>query len=554
MNGDVSIDLGTLVPYAEQRILSIFGKDQHSLEWNHRVKDLSRISLEHASYVQSVGMNTPVPIQKIYQPARLTRKSNQGSSWLAISDLLRNGEDAVIFAGPGRGKTTLLHHLYVRLAADDQVVPFLFTLRWANATTDLVEFVDHLRTKAKPKHRILFLVDGYDEISVQDREAVSRALTLFKSQRLGQFLVTCRTFYDVGDLKVMHYILDSFSREDSLRFVEAFAEIYEVELNAANVISDLELRGFADFISHPLMLTLVCILRTGPNAEIPRRAIGLIRRALETLTFRWDEAKHVHRSSQLPLDGEERVRCLMRIAFEMQDLQASQEEVEEAVRKHLRLIQMTKVNGTRLIEELAQWYGILVPLDDSHWQFVHRTIHDYLGARYWVENGLFASAPPPSWDARTAYAICLLQDGTDMIVRMLNEAGDLAAFAECLYNRAAFDVMRVAAVVVARVHKRGHAVLAETADGWAVRADEEFYKEAGPEFLRALVQVASAVTGHVAGTVVACYALGELHRREIRTSQQTLGGALGDLYRKHRLASIEVYGNPAFPLASVVSL
>ncbi len=554
MNGDISIDLGTLLPYAEQRLLSIFGRDEASQEWNRRLKDFARVSLEQASYVQSVGMHTPVPIQKIYQPTRLTRESGQPRSSVSVHDLIRGGEDAIIFAGPGQGKTTFLHHLYVCLAGDDGVVPILFTLRWADVPKDLVEFVEHLSKKSNPKKQILFLVDGYDEVSSDDREVISRALLLFKSHRLGHFLLTCRSFYQVYDLKATHYVLDAFSHEDAVRFVEAFSEIYDVTLNAAQMIRELETRGFGDFVSNPLMLTLVCILRTGPNSEIPRRAIGLIRRAIETLTFRWDEAKHVSRSSQLPLDGEERVRCLMRIAFEMKNLQASQEEVEAAVRKHLQLIQMTKVNPTKLIEELAQWYGILIPIDDSHWQFVHRTIHDYLAARYWVESGIFASNTVPSWNTRTAYAVCLLPDGTEMIVRMLNESDDIAAFSECLYNRAPFEIMRVGTAVVDRVHRRGQAILAKTAAGLAVRADEVFYSESGPEFLRALVQVGSGTTGHDAGTVVACYALAELRHRGIRANQHSLGGRLGDLYRRHKLASIEVYNHPDFPLAEVISL
>lgn len=497
-------------------------------------------------------MHTPIPIDKIYQPARLTVKL-PGATPISTHELLQEGGDAVIFAGPGRGKTTLLHHIYVTLAESQSVVPVLFTLRWPGAPSDLADFVEHLSLASRSKRKVIFLVDGYDEITPSDRQLVSRALLLFQSLKVGQFFLTCRTFYEVSDLKCSQYTLDSFSHYDAVRFVEAFGEIYEVKINARTMIADLEKRGFGDFISHPLMLTLVCILQTGPNAEIPRRAIGLIRRAIETLTFRWDEGKNVSRTSQLPLDGEERVRCLMRIAFTMKTLQSSDVHVDSAVREHLALIQLTKVNPRKLVEELARWYGILVPVDDSHWQFVHRTIHDYLAARFWVESGVFASTPVSEWSIRAAYAVCLLPDATDAIVRMLDESSNIVAFSECLYNRAPFDTRRVALAVISRTGRRGGTVFEETGVGLMVRAEEDFYAEASPEFLRTLVELGSSAPHDNFGNIVACYALSELSKRGIRADQRLLSHRLAHLYSMTPHLTIDVRERPRFELLNAIT-
>jgi hypothetical protein len=167
MGGDVSIDLGSLLPYVEQRLRGLFGRDASSLEWNQKLKDLARVSTEQASYVQSVGMHTRIPIQKIYQPTGLTRQAVEAKKKevVDIHTLLRNEEDAIIFAGPGRGKTTLLHHLYISLTTnqgifDKSPVPVLYTLRWPDAPGDLVEFVDRLSKTSHSRHKIILLVDG----------------------------------------------------------------------------------------------------------------------------------------------------------------------------------------------------------------------------------------------------------------------------------------------------------------------------------------------------------------------------------------------------------
>jgi hypothetical protein len=56
--------------------------------------------------------------------------------------------------------------------------------------------------------------------------------------------------------------------------------------------------------------------------------------------------------------------------------------------------------------------GVLVPAEYQRWQFVHRTIHDYLAARYWVESGEFSISPVRDWNTRASYAACLLPDAS----------------------------------------------------------------------------------------------------------------------------------------------
>ncbi len=54
--------------------------------------------------------------------------------------------------------------------------------------------------------------------------------------------------------------LDAFTREDQVRFVRVFLSAFSViSQDAEMVVNQLEERGFAEFLSHPLLLTLACI-------------------------------------------------------------------------------------------------------------------------------------------------------------------------------------------------------------------------------------------------------------------------------------------------------
>lgn len=250
-----------------------------------------------------------------------------------------------------------------------------------NSVSRLKDFVDYLSSSTTArelqKTRILLFVDGYDEIALDERHQVSQSLLLFSALNMGNFYLTCRTFYDVFDIRAERYLLDGFGYGDATHFITAFSSAYGCPLDPSGLLKELTDRGFQSFSSHPLMLALVCILKTGPNPEIPKRAITLIERALDTLTFRWDEAKGIARSSRVPVDGRERIDCMARVAYSLRVPMMPESGVKAMIRRQLELMQREHVDVNTLLTEIVQWYGVLVPAGSGTWTFVHRTLHDF---------------------------------------------------------------------------------------------------------------------------------------------------------------------------------
>jgi hypothetical protein len=584
MPDDVSIDVGSLYPYVEDRVLSLFGKDVATAEWKQTVQRLVRTSMQESSHVQCVGMATPIPIQEIYQPTGLLRpvggrdKRPQVASisglsgksfidWRLLSDdcrsqreeevsystFLEEGADAVILAGPGWGKTTLLHWMHQELVNSDSFVPLLFTLRRPDVCQELDEFVRQLETgRTLRQRKVVLLVDGYDEVDVDHRQRISGALMRFRALQAGRFFLTCRSFYDIYDLAAIRCRLGAFQDLHARRFIRSFSAAYGVPIGEEDLLRELIEHGLQEFSAHPLMLALVCILKTGPNPTIPRRAIGLIRRALDTLTFRWDEAKYIKRASEIALDGEERLRCLMRIAFDMKSLQFPWTAVERSIAKHLDLIQIKGVDKRFLMREIAQWYGLVVPVDDENWQFVHRSMHDFLAARFWVESGAFHGVERGRWDNRAAYAACLVADATAHIEDMLRVPGGYPAFMECLYNGASFNMLRIAECVIDRV-SLGVCKLTDDHESISAKIPEDFFGIASDEFLRVLVEAGSGRKGRrqtsteanrKAGIAVAYYAFSELVLRSKKVARSSLRGSLAAQYLDVPDRTIVVWRQP----------
>ena len=366
-----------------------------------------------------------------------------------IDAFLGSPDNAIIYAGPGWGKTTFLHHIFRRFVSHKTVLPILITLRRPTAVKDLERFVvaaSKIQSK-QHKSRTLLLVDGYDELSLNDRRRVSEALLKYQALGFGNFYLSCREYYQVLQLAAREVRIDGFTLEDKYRFVRAFLSAYESKLDPKEVVDDFEARGFSEFLSHPLLLTLACILKTSRASVQSESATRLLERALDVLCYRWDEQKGLDRHAVTPLDGKDRIQVLKRIAYVAKSAHVPQHRAEEQARKQLDLLTFDRVDARQVLMETARFYGILVPCDEGY-EFVHRTLHDFLAAQFWVETGEFAKVEKYEWNARTAYAACRLHDATPIIELALASKDGLPAVTEILSNSPSFEIPRICEAII----------------------------------------------------------------------------------------------------------
>jgi hypothetical protein len=152
--------------YLEQRCLKLFGKDYESVQLREWFRGLHTTALAQTASIQCLGMRDPVPFSDIYQPARLivgpdpdTAEIEESFSYsdkrirsilrgrtfnektISVDELLWRDHDALIFSGPGWGKTTLLHQIFRTAAINENLLPILITLRRPTAVADLERYV-----------------------------------------------------------------------------------------------------------------------------------------------------------------------------------------------------------------------------------------------------------------------------------------------------------------------------------------------------------------------------------------------------------------------------
>jgi hypothetical protein len=507
----VNVDLSGILFYLEDRVRALFGKSKEAQDASERLSRQVRMETERARLIRCIGMHDPVPLREIYQPTRLMSPKTGEVDPSDVSAIIERGQNIVIYAGPGRGKTTFLHWLFSNLIEDKARLPVLFTLRWTSAVDNLKDFVGAVAAqqsgrRKKRSQEIVLLVDGYDEIAQSQQKTVSETLQEFASLKVGSYVLSSRMHYEIIELKHYSYYIQDFSYDDAVNFLSSFARVYRSGIEPHSLLTEMRDHGFADFAGSPLMLTLACILKSGPMPSLPRNAVGFIRRAVDTLTFRWDEAKGIARTSNIPLDGDERVRCMMRIAYYMRGLEAPEQLVLREAENHLRLLGIRDINVEHLLMEIAQWYGLLVPIGSSSWTFVHKTIHDFLAARFWVETGQFDPRAVQDWGARTAYAACLVPDATQTIMSALRTREGIAAVAEIFYNNPPFDREHVTSSIVSHFVEFGSgASFYERPKFLRIETVNDFFAELPDDLLLSVIaKVAGRIRNRSIDTINAC--------------------------------------------------
>ena len=530
------------------------------------LRELGALAKEATRQVQCIGMHRAVPFDQIYQPTRLLFRSgfdisasaafgeqNRSAQAIArsraeafrsltVEGFLDSPEDTIVFAGPGWGKTTFLHHLFRRRTLEPSTETVLVTLRRDTALRDLESLCRFWFTGGGDQSRkVLLLVDGYDEVTFVERKRVSEYLELFRASRRGRFILTCRDFYQVISLSASHVRIDAFDLKDQYRFVAAFLAAQGSTLDATKLVNDLRSRHFEEFLSHPLLLALACIVSSASRTEQPRGALRLLKRALITLQHTWDLERGVSRENLTQLDGEDRMAILKRIAAVSRTPIMRAERVEGITRAALDKMQVSKVSPEVVLQETAQFYGILIPSGDG-WEFVHRTIQDYLAAQQWVDSGEFATRTDYDWDTRTAYAACLSGDATRVLEGSLAAPEGLTCAIETLTNAPDFDSKRIEAALRSFYATRGRVTVFErTEAGIAAAIDDDLFSYFSQRFLNHLVEQFLKKRTAVSEALTGC-CLAEMRSRRLRldfTTYEVVRGALPNIRFQFKIADRE---------------
>jgi NACHT domain len=348
-------------------------------------------------------------IQLGTHPGELIEFASSGKKTFSVFDLLETTSAIAIIGDPGAGKTTLIRHLCLDNAyADSRIVPILVSIReLLSAAETLVESAlrqikrygnsdnpVYLYEAALAQGRVLFCVDGIDELGIDEPKDARASLVRFSadlsnilSRHHGnKVVITARR----ESWPVCRPILSQSLREFEVlpfnpRAVRIFVSKWFAESSedADRIIDALRVRGWPSYARNPLLLTLTCACLP-MQGEIPQRASELYSRFFRFMLDQW----HITRVSGRPrlpnFDPDAILSILGEVALGMhiQRRAASAEpDIINFLAPHVSLLGEPLSKPRNVFLELTKQHGVLRSWSiDQYYAFPHLSFQAYFTA------------------------------------------------------------------------------------------------------------------------------------------------------------------------------
>lgn len=318
------------------------------------------------------------------------------SAPVSLEQLGSQSAHFVLMGGPGTGKSSVVQFLAEALRDKASAVsrswngrqPLFVQLHRLPAVCSISDLWEAL-PKSGPVEldRTLLLFDGFDEVLLERRDGLVRAISELRSADLKTaMIITSRPTPDLRSLfPIPHYRLELPTESRLLAFACNRVPMNH-QWDDGFLRVNAYFRGKPDVfraLGTPLLLSYAASLFA--SSRLPSREGELIGSCLKYLVERWDEDKDVVRSRSDWTDPRSQLlyHWLGRICY------------------HSLLHQSHRFTGHQLadwcgppsrspmeadLKAIAEATGVLVPSGDTHWTIAHKTICEYLAARFIVES------------------------------------------------------------------------------------------------------------------------------------------------------------------------
>lgn len=397
---DMSVVLGTtLSDLIKASFNSVSEKATKAAKeaWSKIFEDFEpfmREAYQRNSFVRLLSQkDTDVPFADVYVQSRF---SCAGKIY-TDNDLLHHisdGNNVVINGNGGAGKTFFMRHLWLSLfLGETRLTPIFIELRKLNeiTTIDLNSFVrrsisrkreldDNLFSYFCDQGRFCFILDGYDEVSLSQRDSLQKQiLDLSSEYPLCRFVISSRyeqrfagwQSFDLFE-SVPFTLVQVKELVGKVPFDESAKKLFQKQL------SEDFYEGNKSFLSNPL-LAIMMMMTFKENMEIPKRMNIFYDQAFTTL-YQWHDAtKAFNRVKVLDIDDFQKsfaVFCLL--TYHKEKFEFSKTEVIEFINQSNKVCSFT-YDPEMVLKDYEESVNLLKQ-EGFEYVFIHRSFQEYFAA------------------------------------------------------------------------------------------------------------------------------------------------------------------------------
>jgi len=243
-----------------------------------------------------------------------------------------------------------------------------------------VRFLDELEA--------LIILDGFDELSSNEmRVSVASEIRMLAFHLTkSKLIVTCRT----GEF---NYVIDNSAVFEiaslSMQQISEFAVKWLGEPEKAQqFLDEISRSPFGDTAIKPLALAHLCAIyeRIG---RIPEKPKTIYRKIVSLYLEEWDEQRSVRRISRYAgFDPDRKFEFLSHLAFylttQMQSLVFTTQDLLECYNRICVYFALDRKQANMVISEIESHTGLFIQVGYEYFEFVHKSVQEYLTAEYIV--------------------------------------------------------------------------------------------------------------------------------------------------------------------------
>lgn len=423
--------LGELVSRGFDSIKKIFTSNKVSLIVSK--DDLTESLNSHTKYIQNLTSkvsfkelrgnknlnDTYIALDLELQAMRFKEKE-QKEKKIRIEKLINKTEcHLVILGGPGAGKTTTVKKICQSLLFDDKIedysFPILINLRDLSSEQtiysklkDILGIRIILKNDGEKKQTLIedkelrikyvnayldslkaiIILDGLDEVNpLKIRSLGQEIKSLILNLRYSLVIVTSRSAsYDLDIDNSIEYELCNLNKSQISKFVHKW---FDNEKYAEKFLSEISKSKFYDFSLKPISLAHLCAIyeRTKKFYDKPK---SIYKKLVRILIEEWDEQRDIIRESNYSdFDNERKFDFLSHLAYDLtirfdkkiyfeDDLKDSFLNINES-------FGLPKNQCLKVVREVEAHTGILIQSSFETFEFVHKSMQEYLAAEHIVK-------------------------------------------------------------------------------------------------------------------------------------------------------------------------
>lgn len=350
-----------------------------------------------------VFKNNQMLLKDIYIPLTLSVEKNSENKNVKINsypkDLVGQYQKILVTDTAGMGKSTLSKRMFLDVIDSGNGIPIFIELRRLSKERKiLLEIQQQLNSLSKTFDSQLmlefiqmggfvFFLDGYDEISLSEREDVTRDLQDFIAKASDNvYILTSRpetVLACFGDFQKMS--IEPLKKKEAFELLKKYDNQGDTSRNLIDKLKSPEYKMIDDFLKNPLLVSLL-FAAFDYKQTIPLKKHIFYRQVYDAHFDSHDLSKgdgYIHeKKSKLDIDDFDKV--LRFIGFEC----LKQQKIEFSKDELLIIIEKAKSFCVGLIFNASDvFYDLLrsVPLfcqDGGYYKWAHKSLQEYFSAQF----------------------------------------------------------------------------------------------------------------------------------------------------------------------------